>query len=127
MESHKQFDYQKAFNSIDDWNYGYIDKKNLKSFLKKHQHIATNEELTSIIRRMDLDADARLTKEEFIEGIKPEEPYSKMMKRQSSKHKRNHTPKFNHTRKQSQASNRFAYQPEELLMLSEKQRDTIRV
>jgi len=81
MESHKQFDYQKAFNSIDDWNYGYIDKKNLKSFLKKHQYLASNEDLTSIIRRMDLDADARLTKEEFIEGIKPEEPYSKMMKR----------------------------------------------
>jgi len=21
---------------IDDWNYGYIDRKNLKSFLRKH-------------------------------------------------------------------------------------------
>lgn len=30
---------------------------------------------------MDLDADARLCKSEFIDGIKPEEPYSKMMKR----------------------------------------------
>jgi hypothetical protein len=30
---------------------------------------------------MDLDADARLNKQEFIEGIKPEEPYSKAMKR----------------------------------------------
>jgi hypothetical protein len=30
---------------------------------------------------MDLDADARLSRPEFIEGIKPEEPYSKMMKR----------------------------------------------
>jgi len=35
----------------------------------------------AIIRRMDMDADARLSKEEFIEGIKPEEPYSRMMKR----------------------------------------------
>jgi hypothetical protein len=44
---------------------------------------------------MDLDADARLSKQEFIEGIKPEEPYSKAMKRQSSRsRKRNQTPKF---------------------------------
>jgi hypothetical protein len=30
---------------------------------------------------MDLDADARLSKQEFIEALKPEEPYSKLMKR----------------------------------------------
>jgi hypothetical protein len=30
---------------------------------------------------MDLDGDARLSKYEFMEGLKPEEPYSKMMKR----------------------------------------------
>jgi Ca2+-binding EF-hand superfamily protein len=57
----------------------------LKSFLRKHGKIASNEEVLSIIRRMDLDADARLSKKEFIEGIKPEEPYSKMMKRNESK------------------------------------------
>jgi len=81
MESSKVFDYEKAFQSIDDWSYGYIDKKNLKSFLRKHGHLATNEEVIAIIRRMDLDADARLSKVEFIEGIKPEEPYSKLLKR----------------------------------------------
>jgi hypothetical protein len=60
---------------------------------------------------MDLDADARLSKQEFIEGIKPEEPYSKAMKRQSSRsRKRNETPKFQrHTRKSSVMSkSRFA-------------------
>lgn len=35
----------------------------------------------AIIRRMDLDADARLSKSEFIDFLKPDEPYSKMMKR----------------------------------------------
>ena len=39
----------------------------------------------AIIRRMDLDADARLSKQEFIEGLKPEEPYSKMLVREKSK------------------------------------------
>lgn len=32
----KTFDLREAFNTIDDWNYGYIDRKNLKSFLRKH-------------------------------------------------------------------------------------------
>lgn len=81
MESNKEFDYSKAFHSIDDWNYGFIDKKNLKSFFRKHGRLVPNDEVIAIIRRMDLDADARLSKQEFIEGIKPEEPYSKMMKR----------------------------------------------
>lgn len=36
----------------------------------------------AIIRRMDLDADSKLTKEEFVEGIKPQEPYSKMLIRE---------------------------------------------
>jgi hemerythrin-like domain-containing protein len=29
-------DYIKAFQEIDDWSYGYIDTKNLISFLRKH-------------------------------------------------------------------------------------------
>ena len=103
MESNKQFDYDKAYFAVDDWGYGFIDRRNMKSFLKKHGYIASTEEVIAIIRRMDLDADARLTKQEFIDGIKPEEPYSKTMKRQSSarKQSRNATPSFSHTRKSS--------------------------
>ena len=69
MDSSKQFDYEKAFYSVDDWNYGFVDRRNLKSFLKKHGHLASNEEVMAIIRRMDLDADARLSKEEFIAAL----------------------------------------------------------
>jgi Ca2+-binding EF-hand superfamily protein len=61
IECSKQFDYLKAFNEIDDWSYGFIDKKNLKSFLRKHGCIASNKDVMSIIRRMDLDGDARLS------------------------------------------------------------------
>ena len=52
-----------------------------------HGYLASTEEVMAIIRRMDMDADARLSKYEFIEGIKPEEPYSKAMKRSESKKK----------------------------------------
>lgn len=81
MESCKEFHFDRAFNSIDDWNYGFVDRKNLKSFLRKHGHVSTNEEVMAIIRRMDLDADARLSKDEFISSLQPEEPYSKMLAR----------------------------------------------
>ena len=81
IQCEKQFDYEKAFFEIDDWSFGFIDKKNLKSFLRKHGCLASSKDIMSIIRRMDLDGDARLTKEEFINGMLPEEPYSKLVKR----------------------------------------------
>ena len=34
---------------------------------------------------MDLDGDARLTKEEFIQGLLPYEPYSRFLKRAKEK------------------------------------------
>ena len=77
----KSFCAKKAFYAIDDWQYGYIDKKNLKSFLRKHNYVASTAECMAIIRRLDLDADARLSKREFMMGIRPEEPYSKTLKR----------------------------------------------
>jgi hypothetical protein len=49
----------------------------------------------SIIRRMDLDGDARLTKQEFISGLMPDEPYSKLVKRQKERSKSRFVEKVN--------------------------------
>jgi Ca2+-binding EF-hand superfamily protein len=75
-----QYDYthEDAFASIDDFHYGYVDFSNLKRFLKRNGYIPTNKDLAAVIRRLDLDADSKLKKGEFIEGIKPAEPYSKV-------------------------------------------------
>lgn len=81
MDATKSFCVKKAFDAIDDWKYGYIDKKNLKSFLRSHNYIASTAECMAVIRRLDLDADARLSREEFYEGLRPEEPYSRALKR----------------------------------------------
>lgn len=81
LDATKDFDVNKAFNAVDDWNYGFIDKKNLKNFLRKHNYLASTSECIAIIRRLDLDADARLSRHEFAEGLKPEEPYNKGVKR----------------------------------------------
>jgi Ca2+-binding EF-hand superfamily protein len=77
----KTFDLELAFNCIDDWKYGYIDKKNLKSFFRKHLYLTSTRESIAIIRRMDLDGDSRLTLKEFTDGLRPCEPYSKLLKR----------------------------------------------
>ena len=81
MEASKSFCIKKAFHAIDDWKYGYIDKKNLKSFLRKHNYLASTAECMAIIRRLDLDADARLSRSEFTFGLHPVEPFNKAMKR----------------------------------------------
>ncbi|CAI2362581.1 unnamed protein product [Moneuplotes crassus] len=87
LASKPDFDSKSGFKTIDDWNYNYIDFSNLKRFLKSTGHIATNKELAAIIRRLDLNADSRLSFEEFDEGIKPIEPYSKVTSKNKSKAK----------------------------------------
>ena len=81
IHSCKDFTEEKAFASVDDWNYGYVDRVNLKNFLRKHGSAITTTDVLKNIRRMDLDGDARLTKKEFLDSIRPFEPFSKMMVR----------------------------------------------
>jgi hypothetical protein len=47
--------------------------------MKSTGYVPTNKELAAIIRRLDLNADSRLSYEEFEEGIKPAEPYSRVL------------------------------------------------
>ena len=67
------------YSSIDDWGYGFIDTRNMKSFFRNNQNKASDDECVAIIRRMDLDGDSKLTREEYIEGLKAQEPYSKVL------------------------------------------------
>lgn len=77
LHSHKAFDTNEAFQIVDDWNYGYIDQTNLKSFLRKHGHVTSDADLLAIIRRIDLDGDARINEQEFCHALKLEQPFSK--------------------------------------------------
>ncbi len=121
MESNKQFDPNNAFNSIDDWNYGYIDRKNMKAFLKKHGYLAKTDEIMAIIRRMDLDGDARLGRAEFIAAITPDVPYSKLLKQRSASkrhHKSKRPPSYTNTRRMPSDISGYRYKPDEMLKLS---------
>lgn len=67
------------YNSVDDWGYGFIDTRNMKSFFRNNRNKATDDECIAIIRRMDLDGDSKLTREEYLEGLSSQEPYSKVL------------------------------------------------
>eukprot|EP00347_Sterkiella_histriomuscorum_P020122 403339023 len=69
-----RYDYELRglFKEVDDINYNYIDASNLRRFLIKCGQLPSDSCLISILRRFDLDADARLTLQEFSDGIKPQ-------------------------------------------------------
>jgi hypothetical protein len=70
LEACYDFDPACLYSQIDDTNYGYIDTKNLKRFFNKTSIATSKKLLICAIRRFDLDADSRLNKQEFQEGIK---------------------------------------------------------
>lgn len=53
----------------------------MKNFLRRHGYKAEKCDVLYIIRRMDLDGDARLSKKEFVDGLLPCEPYSNFLQR----------------------------------------------
>lgn len=73
-----RYDYslELLFKSIDDWNYKYVDQINLKRFMIKCSVLPNDNLLLAIIRRMDLDADAKLNFREFIDAIRPIENFT---------------------------------------------------
>jgi hypothetical protein len=79
QELHSRYDYdvERLFKEIDDWNYKYVDVKNLKRFLNKMGVAASDANVIAIIRRFDLDADAKLSLKEFGQGITPQLDFSK--------------------------------------------------
>lgn len=77
MASSYDYNLESCYKNIDDCNFGFIDTSNLKRFLVKCCIYASDALLIAIIRRMDLDADARLSKREFSDGIQPSENFTK--------------------------------------------------
>ena len=77
LASSYDFNTDSCYKNIDDCNFGFIDTSNLKRFLVKCCIYASDALLIAIIRRMDLDADARLSKREFFDGIQPLENFTK--------------------------------------------------
>lgn len=76
LASRYDYSLEILFKSIDDWNYKYVDQINLKRFLIKCGVLPNDGLLLAVIRRMDLDADAKLNLREFIDGVRPIENFT---------------------------------------------------
>jgi Ca2+-binding EF-hand superfamily protein len=70
LEQSYDFNIQSAYKVIDDWSYGYLDARNLRRFLRNMGALLSDQELFALIRRIDLDGDAKISYEEFFEGVK---------------------------------------------------------
>lgn len=67
------FNAQALFKEVDDQGTNYIDASNLKRFLMKFGYLPNDNLLLSVIRRIDLDGDARLNFNEFMDIVRPQE------------------------------------------------------
>ena len=70
LENAYDYSAEKAFRAIDDWSYKWIDSSNLKRFLRSTGKLITRKELLAILRRFDVDGDAKINLEEFKAGMK---------------------------------------------------------
>lgn len=71
MRSRFDWDLNAAFSAVDTTREGFLNSRNIQSFLRQNGHFATDEEIIAIVRRLDADADQIIKFPEFCEGISP--------------------------------------------------------
>jgi hypothetical protein len=74
LERQIDFSTVAAFSVIDQQRHGYLDFESIRKFLSKFKKDVKKSDVAAIIRRMDLDADSKITFREFSHGITPEYP-----------------------------------------------------
>ena len=74
LEKFKKFSIRRAFKAIDSANFRYLDEVSIRRFLKKIGHKPLKGELIAIMRRFDLDGDAKISFQEFVEALTPVQP-----------------------------------------------------
>lgn len=65
------------YNELDDCHLGFIDVVALGRYMRKCGTLVSEKLICALIRRIDMDQDARLCKEEFLKGITPQERFTK--------------------------------------------------
>ena len=71
LESTKGFSKDAAYDAMDDGSFNYIYQKNLERLFNAQKKKTNEQDHYAIIRRIDLDADQKIHKEEFLEAIAP--------------------------------------------------------
>ncbi len=70
LERRHDFSTYGCFRIVDDQNEGDINPDNLRSFFKNNGYYPTEDEVIAIVRRLDVDADCKVSYAEFCEAIK---------------------------------------------------------
>eukprot|EP00743_Colponemidia_sp_Colp-15_P002650 GILK01002872.1.p1 GENE.GILK01002872.1~~GILK01002872.1.p1 ORF type:complete len:586 (-),score=91.06 GILK01002872.1:92-1849(-) len=66
-----------AFRAVDEMNLGYITPDALRVFFNRNGYNPYEEDVLCLMRRLDKDADGRLSYLEFVDAVLPIEPYSR--------------------------------------------------
>jgi len=74
LENIYGFDMRRSFKAIDINNNNSFNESELRRFLKRVGHQPVKKELVAIIRRFDMDGDARISYEEYVEALTPVVP-----------------------------------------------------
>lgn len=70
LESMEDWSPEAVYSTVDTSNITYIDIKLIDSFFKRYSAKGIEiEDHAAIIRRLDLDNDSRLNKDEFLKGV----------------------------------------------------------
>lgn len=90
LESHLDYTPEAAYAAVDNSAIGFVSIKTIDNFFKRtFTKGVMLEDNAAIIRRLDLDGDSKLSREEFLRGIAAQEPFSKMLTRQIIKQEEN--------------------------------------
>ena len=65
LTSRHDWNLRDVFQSIDTTQDGFLNHRNILSFLRINGYYATDEEIIAIVRRLDEDADQRINFSEF--------------------------------------------------------------
>ena len=73
LEKRHDFSTYACFRAVDELNEGDINPENLRAFFKTNGYIPTEDEVIAIVRRLDVDADCKISYAEFCDAIKTQE------------------------------------------------------
>ena len=74
MEQMSDYRLSSLFKMLEPVKKKYITSFCIKKFLQRMGHKVINQELISIVRRLDIDGDSRITYKEFVEAVTPISP-----------------------------------------------------
>lgn len=78
LERMHDFNMLDCFQTIDDYRLSYLNVESIQRFLRRNGYNPTDEIMQSIIIRLDKNGDSKVTYSEFVDGIAPTQPFSKI-------------------------------------------------